>query len=290
MLGAAPTCKHRRGLAFRYLILVAALAAQLVYTANALAAPPKSKDVQPTRVWGIALDGRQPDEPNLELLSQAKEAGLNAIVTDPKRWSPSRHTRLVEMARQLGLLLIEPQRPALGSSDSEITAQRCKAQRSLHRPCAVVATSVSEANVFARQTKADYVVVRLDSPADLARLNSRSAGPQLIGILTVGTTPKLDAAWDQAVGNAVGDNRSTIAVGLSGSFAAAAMQNYFTLLDKHSVTARTFDAKQGGGTALIACRRRRRLVERLRALRLRPPISRGSARRTTWALRVTASM
>ena len=246
MLGAAPTCKRYRGLAFRLVILAAALAVQLALTASALAAPPKSNGVQPTRVWGIALDGRQTDEPNLELLSQAKEAGLNAIVTDPERWSPSRHLRLVEMARQLGLLLIEPRRPVLGSADPEITAQQCEAQRSLHRPCAVVATSVTEANVFARHTRADYVVVRLDSPADLAQLTARSSGPQVIGVLTVGTTPKLDAMWDQAVGNAAADKRRTIAVGLSGSFAAAAMQNYFTLLDKHSVTARTFDGKQGG--------------------------------------------
>ena len=247
MLGAAPTCKHHRGLAFRYAILALALAAQLLFAANALAAPPKSKqDIRPTRVWGIALDGRQPDEPNLELLSQAKAAGLNAIVTDPKRWSPSRHTRLVEMARQLGLLLIEPRRPALGSANRDMTADRCKAQRSLHRPCAVVATSATEANLFARHTKADYVVVRLESPTDLARLNTGTMGRQIIGILTVGTTPKLDATWDRAVGSAAGGNRSTIAVGLSGSFAAAAMQNYFTLLDRHSVTTRTFDKKQGG--------------------------------------------
>ena len=248
MLGAAPTCKRYRGLAFRYAILALALAAQLAFAANALAAPPRNQhNTRPTRVWGIALDGRQSDEPNLELLSQAKAAGLNAIVTDPKRWSPSRHTRLVELARQLGLLLIEPQRPALGSADRELTADRCKAQRSLHRPCAVVATSATEASLFARHTNADYVVVRLDSPADLARLNARSAGPQMIGILTVGATPKLDATWDRAVTKASGDNRSTIAVGLSGSFAAAAMQNYFTLLDKHSVTTRTFDARQGSG-------------------------------------------
>ena len=248
MLGAAPTCKPYRGLALRFVILVAAFAVLLSSAANALAAPPKSKEgLVPTPVWAIALDGRQPDEPNLELLSQAKEAGLNAIVTDPKRWSPSRHTRLVAMSQQLGLLLIEPQRPALGSADPAMTADQCTTQRRRHEPCAVVATSTTEANAFARRTTADYVVVQLDSPADFARLNAPSNGPQLIGVLTVGVTPKLDASWDRAIGNAVDDNRNTIAVGLSGSFAAAAVQNYFTLLDKHSVTARTFDGKQGGG-------------------------------------------
>src|SRR5215467_2900899 len=140
MLGAAPTCKPYRGLAFCFVLLAAAVSVQLALAANALAAPPKTKpDAGPTAVWGIALDGRQPDEPNLELLSQAKAAGLNAIVTDPKRWPQSRHARLVEMARQLGLLLIEPQRPAAGSADPGSTADQCKAQRRLHQPCAVVA-------------------------------------------------------------------------------------------------------------------------------------------------------
>src|SRR5436309_13247716 len=102
MLGAAPTCKRYRGIICRIAILSAALAVPLALTANAFAAGPKSKqDIARTPVWAIALDGRQSDEPNLELLSQAKAAGLNAVVTDPKRWSPSRHTRLVQMAGQL---------------------------------------------------------------------------------------------------------------------------------------------------------------------------------------------
>src|SRR5262249_2441409 len=112
------------------------------------------------------------------------------------------------------------------------------------------ATSASEANAFARKTMADYVVVGLDSPAELARLTARSNGPQVIGVLTVGATPRLDASWDRAVGTAATDNRNTMAVGLSGSFAAAAMQNYFTLLDQHNVTATTFAARGGNGNGV----------------------------------------
>src|SRR5262249_32700996 len=145
---------------------------------------------------------------------------------------------------------IEPQRPAAGSADPGPTADQCKAQRRVHQPCAVVATSASEANAFARKTKADYVVVRLDSPAELARLTGASNGAQMIGVLTVGTTPRLDASWDRAVATAVDDKHSTIAVGLSGSFAAPAMQSYFTLLDKHNVTATTFEGRPGNGNGV----------------------------------------
>src|SRR5262249_42281188 len=190
MLGAAPTCRRYRGI-FRLASVSVGLAAALVFAANALAATPKSqRDAGPVPVWGIALDGRQVDEPNLELLSQAKAAGLNAIVTDPKRWSSARHQRLVEMAWQLGLLLIGPRRPDSGSAGQE----HCAAQRRMHHPCAVVALSAPEANTLARRTKADYVVVRLDSPAGLQQLTSAgSASKQVIAVLTVGGAERLDA-------------------------------------------------------------------------------------------------
>ena len=248
MLGAAPTCERYRGILFRFVVLAAALAVPLASAVNAVAASPQAgPENARTAVWGVALDGRQSDEPNLELLSEAKAAGLNAIVTDPKRWSPARHRRLVEMARQLGLLLIEPRRPAAGSADLDLSVSQCAAQRRVHRPCAVVATSASEANAFARETNADYVVVGLDSPADFVQLDTRTGRRQLISVLTLGGTAKLDASWDRAVATAANSKRSTIAVGLSGPSAAAAIQDYFTLLDRHHVTARTFGNGNGNG-------------------------------------------
>ena len=250
MLGAAPTCKPYRGIVLCFAVLLAALAAQLTLTANANAAPPTTNAGVRTPAWAIALDGRQPDEPNLELLSEAKAAGLNAVVTDPKRWSPSRHTRLLEMVRQLGMLLIEPRRPVAGTADLGMAESACATQRRLHRPCAVVATSTSEANVFARSTNADYVVVQLGSPAELARLTGGSSRRQVIAVLTVGSTPKLDATWDSAVAALTKKNRGTIAAGLSGSFAAVAIQDYFNLLQRHNVTAQTFEANRGNANGV----------------------------------------
>ena len=246
MLEAAPTCKRYQGL-LRAVLLTAALSVPLASAVNAFAASPQAKPDNARTVWGIALDGRQSDEPNLELLSQAKAAGLNAIVTDPKRWSPSRHKSLVEMARQLGLLLIEPRRPAAGSADLDLPNSHCVAHRRVHRPCAVVATSASEANKFARDTNADYIVVRLDSPADLVRLNTRSTRRHLISVITLGATAKLDASWDRAIATAANNDRSAISVGLSGPSAAAAIQDYFTLLDRHNISARTSGNGNGNG-------------------------------------------
>ena len=149
-MAAAPTCKPYRGTLFRIASVAGGIATLFIFATNASAARHQA-NAPHVRVWGVALDGRQPDEPNLNLLDQAKASGVNAVVTDPKRWSPARYRRLTEMARQLGLLLIEPRRPSQGSSDIRAQRARCRAQRLSHHPCALVATTPGEAVRLARR-------------------------------------------------------------------------------------------------------------------------------------------
>ncbi len=166
MLGAAPTCKLYRGVLFLLAIVAGGIATLFIGSANAQAEVQKPRaHVAP--VWGVALDGRQADQPNLELLAQAKAAGVNAIVTDPKRWSTERHRRLASLARGLGMFLIEPRRPSKDAGSATELSARCTSGRRVHRPCAFVATSAREAVELARRGTVDYVVVRLGSPADL---------------------------------------------------------------------------------------------------------------------------
>ena len=242
MLGAAPTCKPYRGVLCRLTVVAAGLVMLLTSAGNAPAEVQKARDrVAP--VWGIALDGRQTDEPNLELLAQAKAAGVNAVVTDPNRWSPERHRRLAGLARGLGMLLIEPRRP--GKTSPERVRSLCDVGARTHHPCAFVSKSAHEAVNLARRGAVDYVVVRLSSPADLDLLRAnRSSRTQLIAVLTVGDSAKLDPTWDQAIASAVKDPDTTLATGLSGAFASTAIRDYFTLLDKHDAGAPTFDQTQ----------------------------------------------
>jgi chitodextrinase len=244
MLGAAPTCKLYRGVPFLLAIVAGGLATLLISSANAQAEVQQARaHVAP--VWGVALDGRQADQPSLELLAQAKAAGVNAIVTDPKRWSTERHRRLVSLARGLGMFLIEPRRPSNDDGSATELGARCTSGRRVHRPCAFVAKSPREAVELARRGTVDYVVVRLGSPADLALVNSkRSTRTQLITVLTVGESANLGASWDQAIDSAVQSPKTTLATGLSGAFAATAIRDYFQLLNKHDAGAATFDQSQ----------------------------------------------
>jgi chitodextrinase len=245
MLGAAPTCKPYRGVLFLLAIVAGGLATLLISTANAQAEVQKGRaHVAP--VWGVALDGRQPDQPNLELLAQAKAAGVNAIVTDPKRWSTERHRRLASLARGLGMFLIEPRRPSKDAGSATELRARCKSGLQAHRPCAFVAKSAPEAVELARRGTVDYVVLRLGSPADLKLVNAkRSTRTELITVLTVGESAKLDSSWDEAIDSARQDPKTTLATGLSGAFAATAIRDYFSLLQKHDAGAATFDQTQG---------------------------------------------
>ena len=133
MLGAAPTCKSHRGMYLGLVSVVVGVATLLISAGKASGEVQAKARAAP--VWGVALDGRQTDEPNLELLAQAKAAGVNAIVTDPKRWSVERHRRLASLARGLGMFLIEPRRPSKQEVGSSALHARCESGRRVHRPC-----------------------------------------------------------------------------------------------------------------------------------------------------------
>jgi chitodextrinase len=245
MLGAAPTSRRHRGALFS-LASVVGVTTMLFVTANALATA-KTATTRSTPFWGVALDGRQADEPNQDLLTEARVAGVRAIVTDPRRWSRARHRRLVAIVRKLDMIVIEPQRPPKTATGWKRLDRRCRADTGTLRRCALVAVSVREAVAIAQHETVPFVVVRLDSPADLHLLKPDSfKRTRLIAVLTVGDSPTLDEGWQQTIAVAARNSKATLAVGLSGPVAVAAIHAYLSEIMKYKATASAQASKRGG--------------------------------------------
>ena len=256
MLEAAPTAQRYRGTLFCLASVIAGITTLLYSVDHASARVQYGAGHEGTTrasLWGLALDGRQGDEPSAELLAAARNAGVNAIVTDPRRFSPARHRELIGLARKMGMLLIEPRRPSALSRDVRAQRDRCQAQRRELQACALVAKSAHEALALARRGTVDYVVVQLSSLAELARLKAApSMRTQLIGVLTVGASPTLEADWTQAIATSAKAGRARLAVGLSGSAARTAIRDYFRLVSIHEGIAGTQAPAASTGAAATA--------------------------------------
>jgi chitodextrinase/beta-glucanase (GH16 family) len=232
VLGAAPTFKRRRAILLLF-VGVVSITTLLLVSANT-SAKARAATSRPTTFWGVALDGRQPDQPDPELLAEVAGAGVRAIVTDPRRWSPARHERLLATVRKLGMILIEPRRAPTSPGAARTLRTRCHADNGTLRRCALVATSVREAAALEHRGTVDFVVVRLASPTDFQSLRSDSSKrTRVIGILTVGDSPALDGSLEGAITAAADNPKTTLAVGLSGPAAAVAMHSYLGEVAKH---------------------------------------------------------
>src|SRR5262245_11637046 len=246
MLGAAPTSRRHRGLLLGVIGVVGVATFLLISSKSTATA--KTGTSSSTPFWAVALDGRQAGQPDPEFLTEVAGAGVRAIVTDPRRWSPARHSSLVATVRRLGMILIEPRRPPSTPEAAGALHARCQADSGTVRRCALVARSTREAAELEHRGNVDFVVVRLASPTDFQSLRSDSSKrTRVIGVLTVGDSPALDGSLERAITAAASNPKTTLAVGLSGPAATLAMHAYLGEVAKHRAQAAPIGAQSSGG-------------------------------------------
>jgi chitodextrinase len=164
-------------------------------------------------------------------LARLRVQGINAILVDRRHWTANSQHRLAVAARAARVMVIVARPVPHRSAERAAFTQTCKARGGTVRLCALSATTPATARRLAGESAADYVVVHISSPKQLALLRPNTSPRTRIIAVLPPSAAHLDTAilTEQAMQTAGADPATSLAVGPT-STSPPTLRPYLTLL------------------------------------------------------------